>query len=216
MRIRCLRILSLMLLTVSPWVPSAFGTPVPAVISFSTTSFALSADNPAAVIGWRFTPSAGISVTALGWWDRYPSDPLGVTHDVGIWTDSGTLLASTTILTNSHLTGEFRYEPITPLTLTTGQVYRIAGVRPLGNPAHYAVVNVSTGSVTAAPEIQNIGFAGLGNVPGLVFPSTTVPDVIARIGPNFLFETPVPEPSTLLPVGLGLCAVVLRLSRRRS
>ena len=54
-------------------------------------------------IGWSFTANDNLSVTSLGLWDETPADPLSQTHQVGLWSSTGTLLGSATIQTNSPL-----------------------------------------------------------------------------------------------------------------
>ena len=90
-------------------------------------------------VGFRFTTSQDIFVTSLGVFDstviedrafQNTSTGLGLinAHDVGIWTDSGTLLSSTTVAsgTTAELIDGFRYSDITTLKLIANEIYFVA------------------------------------------------------------------------------------------
>lgn len=77
--------------------------------------------------GWSFNVgSTDITVTTLGLFDA-GGDGLVEAHEIGIWTNAGVLLASTTIPagTTGTLNAGYRYVPIPPLVLTSGQSYVI-------------------------------------------------------------------------------------------
>ena len=90
-------------------------------------------------LGWYFQVSESVVVGHLGFFDL-DGDGLAISHQVGLWLDDGTLLAQTTVqdATASPVIGPindlggsregvFRYEAITPVTLTLGNTYVIGG-----------------------------------------------------------------------------------------
>src|SRR5262245_26670035 len=74
--------------------------------------------------GWTFyvsSPATGISITQLGVFD-FVGDGLINSHQIGLWTTDGALLAS--VLIPAGLSGSFvggyRYMPIEPLFIPAG------------------------------------------------------------------------------------------------
>jgi hypothetical protein len=186
-----------------------------AIQSFTTGSIFSGFSNDETV-GWRFTVASGtdIFVTALGWWDDVPADPLDATHQVGLWALDGTLLGSTTVQTNSTLNGAFRYESITPILLTAGTGYVIGG-RDLSSDSDNYTSSVS--SLVMDPRVVFVSAAVSANNAGFSFPSIFTLNSGGRFGPNFELGSAaaaVPEPAslTLLCLGAGLGHA---LSRRR-
>lgn len=80
-------------------------------------------------LGYRFTCNRNIVVTHLG---RAVKSPFAQNHAVKLWTDAGVLLASVEVTPDSEQSGSWRYEGLTPVTLTSGSVYRIAVTEYLG------------------------------------------------------------------------------------
>jgi hypothetical protein len=160
-------------------------------------------------VGWGFTTTAPVDVTALDWYD--PTGVNDVQHSVDIWNGDGDVVASACVgsgCEGSSWSAASLYwtTPVT-VTLTAGS-YIIGGYVAAGDffelPAQHPLAtrpNISIGGgyyvrggSLAEPEI-------LGD-----------PDPI--VGPNF--ETPgaatVPEPGTwaLMLAGLGLLGGMLR------
>jgi hypothetical protein len=80
--------------------------------------------------GFSFLVNSAIKVTQFGFYDPTPTDPLSQNHPIGLWDDSGTLLAEATVLTTSPVVNSFRYVPISPITLVpsgTGE-YHIGAI----------------------------------------------------------------------------------------
>jgi len=125
-------------------------------------------------IGYRFSVGAqDITVTDLGYIDL-GSDGLVASNDVGLYDDIGNLLSQGTVLsgTDSPLIGFFRYAPITPITLTSGQIYRVAGSFRQGFDTY---TGVGTGfNVDPAINYLDTVFA-FGST--LAFPSRTNSDI---------------------------------------
>ena len=83
-------------------------------------------------LGFVFTANTSFNVTSLGYYD-YQGDGFLTAHEVGIFSSSGTLLASTTLAAGtSGVLGpnDFRYQAISPLALVAGDAYTIAGLSP--------------------------------------------------------------------------------------
>jgi hypothetical protein len=185
------------------------------VVSFTggSTFTGFSSDE---TVGWRFTVGASsISVISLGWWDQTPATDLAATHQVGIWTLGGTLLGSTTVQTNSALTGDFRYEAVTAFTLNANTSYLIGGRDLLGDGDNYisSVANLVTGAGITFNEA-----ARSENGTGFAAPTTLSANTGGRFGANFQYRptTVVPEPSTYALLGAGLAAMAVVARRRRT
>ncbi len=163
-------------------------------------------------IGWSFTANDNLSVTALGFYDQTPGNPLSQSHLVGLWTSDGNLLASTTVQTTSPLTGSFRYQDITSVNLLAGMSYVIGAA--ITSP--FSDIYTVPASVNTAPEITLTSSARNGSSQGFSFPSTLTAGN-GRIGPNFKFDVvtqAVPEPTSLIGI-LGLGAFGITSLRKR-
>lgn len=132
---------------------------------------------------------------------------------LGIWTNAGTLLGTTTATNSSTLYNGYRYDSLSSnLTLTAGQEYVVAAYLPSGvnfndgnNPQGTNYNNEpysgNTG-VTITRELYDVGAV-------LTFPTTTNSSLAGRWAPaNAAFITPVPEPSTWALGGLSLLALI--------
>ena len=149
-------------------------------------------------LGWVFDVNQSIDVKRLGIWDDL-SNGLLSSHQVGIWTNAGALLGSTTVKSGvgSPLDGatieggRFRYEPVSPIRLNAGSRYVIGGL--FNNNDEFIYDGFS---VTDAPQIDYITerFGNEGG--GFVFPIST-DNRVGLFGTNFTFD-PVPEPTTFL------------------
>lgn len=196
---------------------SAMATAGPALLSFSGGSNFPAFNGTNQTIGWRFSVAAGsgVTVTELGWFDSTPADPLTQNHEVGIWDLTGTLLGSVNVLTTSALSGNFRYEAITPLSLAGGVSYVIGGAITSPFTDIYTVPD----TLATDPMIIFEGAARNGSSQGFSAP-LTITGGNGRFGPNFEFtandSNPVPEPGTALLVlvaGLGMVAASIRRGR---
>ncbi len=163
--------------------------------------------------GFEFTVDAPLLVTHLGFWDAN-GDGLANAHEVGIWSSSSILLGSITIPsgTAAGLDGAdgFRFVPLAvPLSLRAG-TYRIGGLVAYEDADSIARL---VGPAGAAGFTTYVG-SRLNRASVLSDPTEVSLNEQGMFGPNFIFESAVPEPATLTlwVLGLGL----LSISRRRS
>ncbi|MEH2092953.1 MAG: DUF4082 domain-containing protein [Nostoc sp.] len=200
----------LILATVLVSAPSVYADE--AIQSLTGGTNFTSVNNTNQTIGWSFTANDNLSVTALGFYDQTPGNPLSQSHLVGLWTSDGNLLASTTVQTTSPLTGSFRYEDITSVNLLAGISYVIGAAITSPFSDFYTIPGV----VNTAPEITLTRSARNGTSQGFSFPSTLTAGN-GRIGPNFKFDVvtqAVPEPTSLIGI-LGLGAFGITSLRKR-
>ncbi|MFT6953822.1 MAG: PKD repeat protein [Glaciecola sp.] len=100
----------------------------------------LTAGGSESMNGYEFTPTENVTVTALGVYDLAGctfrpapcADGLLDAHEVGIWTDTGNLLAAATVPAgiSGERIGQFRYINIVSQELTAGQSYIVASLNP--------------------------------------------------------------------------------------
>jgi hypothetical protein len=145
--------------------------------------------------GWTFSPTADISVTALGVLDYIYTAPNEGPISVGLWNQAGTMLTSSSVASNSFLLNSTRYESVTPTFLSAGLTYYIGAYAPGGTLIMSGEAPLNGGSAVMAPEIQ-LGMA-VSNPNAFGFPTTPVGDAgSALLAPNFQFVDAVPEPSS--------------------
>jgi hypothetical protein len=139
-------------------------------------------------LGWRFTVDRAIQVTHLGFWDGdFATDPMGSSHAVGLWDSGGALLASNTVSPSSPMTGDWRYEPISPTVLPAG-TYNLGAFYPDNTGIPDGFMSQTTSSTMATGFTMNATLRDpSGPQTGLVFPSVATA-VGGRYGPNLLFS----------------------------
>ena len=163
--------------------------------------------------GWKFQVNSDVSATQLGIWDQ-GRDGLDFAHDIGLWDSSGQLLAVATVPagTAGTLVQDFRYTPITPVTLSAGGSYVLgAFYSPILDDYDYLADGTFNKAALASSFTTQGAFFARNS-------SLAIPDVRSDgneiFGPNLLFH-PVPEPSTIVLLGMGVLGV-LGWARRRS
>ena len=164
------------------------------------------------MIGMVFTVGASsLSVTSLGFQDA-GGDGLVQSHQVGIWDSAGNLVTSATIaIGGGTLVDNFRYVPVTAVTLTAGAQYTIgatvanAGVEDVWTDAGFGPGFTISADVTPNGDVYNSA--------GFSRPTLNGNGHDLRWSPGNMQYTVVPEPSAALLGGLGLLALVRR--RRR-
>jgi hypothetical protein len=178
--------------------------------------------NNAWSLGWSFTTNTAISVSALGYYNANLTGGLsGLAPgcncgEVGIFSSTGDLLASTQVTSSDPVIGFFNYQTINPLLLAAGQTYYI--LAETGSSDYTFYVN----GLTVDPNITFNADAWIQSST-LAFGNSSEGITLAQgggfFGPNFL-DSPAsaPEPSSLLLFGTVSVAMfaALRLRRRRS
>jgi hypothetical protein len=165
-------------------------------------------------LGFEFSVNQSLSVTALGVYDD-GQDGLANSAQVGIWDISGNLLASVTVPsgTAGTLVGDFRYADISPLTLSPGQDYVVGAYI---NDTATSFNTLQGGSGFYDPAVNGIEdrFSNFNSM--FSFPdSTNDHPGGAWLGGNFLFASPVPEPSSVTLLALGGFGMLGYFWRRR-
>jgi hypothetical protein len=160
-------------------------------------------------LGYEFLANSNVTVTQLGY---FVDTTLTESHEVGLYTDTGTLLASTTIVNGDVMVANFAYNPITAVTLTAGQDYVIMGTSGFTDPYTFNPTSFSTDpSISFVQSAYNFDAGS-----GLNFPDTFDPTVTGYFGPNFMIvSSSIPEPSTLTLGGLAMVGGLLVSWRRR-
>ncbi len=167
-------------------------------------------------VGWAFAVNADISVTELGYYNRIRIIPdvgavgMGFSHEVGLYSTSGILLASATVNPSDPLINGFRYTAIPQLALSANTHYIIAGLNLVDTDGYIAASSFSTPSEITFLEGRLIQSTSL------AFPSFTANVGGASIfGPNFRYS--IPEPSIFILLGGALLGWIFfqKMSEKR-
>src|ERR1041385_7887348 len=100
--------------------------------------------------GWTFTVNNDVLVTGLGLWEAPPYVLINKGHQINLWANNGTLITSGVVtrgspgVTTAH-GAFFFFEPISPVTLTAGQTYRIGAMYGGGGMQDFVVDIVNSG-----------------------------------------------------------------------
>ncbi len=168
------------------------------------------------VTGYQFTANEAVRVTHLGWYDTSDfatPDGFNMPHTVGLWRADGTLLATTTLNAGASgiLEGNFRFNSVSQLNLTSGQSYVIAGTDgsalPFLRDGTEYLVNVAPANRTIDSSITITG-SRVESSPtsALIFPTQTSSidpggPGGADFGPNFAFQDPPVPQTASIPSG---------------
>jgi PEP-CTERM putative exosortase interaction domain len=159
--------------------------------------------------GFAFTATLPVDVTGLGIFAG-PSLTLPAGNfNVGLWTASGTLLASTAVTSTDPSQDSFYFHPITPISLSAGQDYVVGAQMGGGVQTYFG------GAYTMADGLQYIGSRWVSSA-SLVMPtdydgSASDP---GYLGGNLLIGSATPEPSSTGLMVLGLFAILAGIAGR--
>jgi hypothetical protein len=169
-------------------------------------------------LGFRFTPTVNINVTALGTWDAVgASIPAG--SEVGLF-DNGTLLSSVSFNGGSTVQDGFAYVDLgSAVTLDAGTAYTILSYFPASTTVPINLL----GSPTFNSDLSDVHFTNsyLNPGDGLTFLGT-IPGGLSdysQFGANFLFEAApasVPEPASAGLVMAGVFGLFTFVRRKRT
>jgi len=217
MKTLCCSVLSLL---IAAFFPSGWAQPALSYTSLNSNFL----DGSNRMLGWRFSVTEDVNVSAVGWFD-WDGNGLNLSHEVGLWNTAGETLLTSVVIpagTTATLDSGFRYMALgTPVTLVTGQTYIIAGydVGVSGDPHVWDVslsgFNAHVNGFASDPRISPE--AAIGSVAGSFgFPTGTTGDArTVLMGPNFVVDV-VPEPSvTTLLIGSGVLAFTFARRRLR-
>jgi hypothetical protein len=167
--------------------------------------------NPPFTLGFNFTANTPITVTKLGLFDS-GQDGLFERHAVGLWNNSGVLLASTSVSpgTTDPLINQFRYASIAPIALAPG-TYQVGALYLSGADALIFPGTATNFQTHPSITFLNSAFAA-GNT--LSRPLSSGGNDPAYFGPNLAF-TVVPTPSAVAGGTLLLGAGLIGAARRR-
>ena len=193
------------------WTAGAQGTSEFEAIRSHTNSIPV-VTSVRSTAGWTFQPTNFITVFQLGCFnDVFLTNQNLTAIQVGLWTHGGSLLASNSVTSGSLLFDQTRYESVTPVALTPGQLYHI-GAYSLDGEIGVEVCGQGVGGFVATDPGFAVGASAI-NVAGFGYP----PEVAGTGGllylvPNVRYR-PTPEPSSVLLLALG---ALLLAGRRRN
>jgi hypothetical protein len=160
--------------------------------------------------GFAFSATSAMDVTALGIFAGPSlSLPGSGSFAVGLWTDSGSLIASTSVTSADSSQNSFFFHSITPVSLVAGQNYVVGAQMGGGVLTYYG------GGYTMADGLEFVGNRW-DSSPSLVMPTSNDGPFNdpGYLGGNLLVSTAVPEPSSTGLMMLGVLAIVMGLWRR--
>ena len=170
----------------------------------------------ATTAGFDFTVgSNALLVTALGLWDQ-SQNGFTNTHTVGLWDNTGNLLAQVSISSGTvdPLTGAFRYVTLaTPVTLNAGSTY-VLGATFRNGDLDRVVSNFNGNQAAFDNGVLPGNYRQIVGVSSLAFPNSNIQPGSA-VGPNAQFSqiaTPDAGPGILL---LGVVLGALLLAHRQ-
>jgi hypothetical protein len=173
-----------------------------------------SASNQGQNVGWQFDVLTAITVDGLGWFDER-GDGLSVSHEVGIWDPSGTLLASIVLPsgTSAPLDGQYRTLAIAPIVLPVGAGYIVGGLNSSSSRDRLA----SNVTQVVDPRISYVDATFSNFTTTFGRPTNFSVATTGFYGPMFRISSPrvVPEPTTLLGGLLGLAGLAGMAWRRQ-
>ena len=167
--------------------------------------------NSGLTFGVEFTPAVNIDVNMLGVFDG-GMDGIGleIAHDVGLWTQSGQMLAWSTVDNTAAKINDFRFSSIPAISLFAGNTYVVGAYYQAGIAGDKLVATM----LDTDPLLGVSNVARLAGGSALAFPDLTHVDF--RMSANLIYTeaTAVPLPAAVWLFGTGL--LVLSSAMRRS
>lgn len=169
------------------------------------------------MMGYEFAVSTTQQASALGAFDDQGDGFITGSHQVGLWTLSGTLLATTTVSSSDALQGHFRYAAISGVTLNAGEHYIVAADNWGGGGDNWAWRETGGMNLISAPGITHVQDKYAAGS-GFMFAGTSEGTLRDGFYGANLRVSAVPEPATygMLGLGLGLIALFARRKATRS
>ena len=172
--------------------------------------------NNNATIGYDFTLTTSVTVTALGFFDANGASGPADSYPIGLWYGNHTLLASATVPAGAPpvLIDGFDFVSISPVVLAPG-VYAIGAYGLLISTDQFEFAesgSTTISGLTLGAAVETIGT-------GLMYPWWTESFATqGYFGPDFLVAAPAdaPEPSTLSLAALALGLIAYYSMRRRN
>ena len=161
--------------------------------------------------GVEFSPGVDIDVTMLGVFDGgMDGSGLEIAHDVGLWSQSGQMLAHVMVDNSAVQINDFRFSSIQAITLFAGNTYVIGAYYPM----YFAGDKLVATALNTDPLLGVSSSARLAGGPGLAFPDLTHADF--RLSANLVYTqaTAVPLPAAVWLFSAGL--LVLSSGIRRA
>lgn len=158
-------------------------------------------------LGYRFTANADISVTSLG-----VLATITQSHTAGLYDIGGNQLALVTVQPTDTIDGQWRFAPITPVPLTSGQDYVIASDSNSDLPFVFNPTSSALDPAITWVEDRFKSGAAAG-FPAAVDGGATPGFFQVNFRFNGAQQAAAPEPGVLALLGVGLG--VAGLARRR-